>query len=93
MEAARTAAQADVAREVAVLADMPDPATDILGAVAWAGAVLSPANPLVMGLVDRALASRMEWQEVAAALGVDPTDKAAVGNVAQTFRRRRSRYA
>lgn len=89
-EASRIAAKAEVTRELTVLADMPDPGADILGAIAWAGTVLTPTHPLVMRLVDQALASRMEWREVATAFGIDPEDEAAVANVAQTHRRRRA---
>ena len=89
--ATATQAKAKAAMDVAVLADMPDPDTDLLGAIAWAATIRGPGDRLVLAMVERALAQRMEWREVTTAFGVDPTDHAAVLNTAQSLRRYRCR--
>lgn len=90
--AAKAQAKAAVDMDVAVMADMPDPDEDILGAIAWATTVRGPGDRLVLAMVERALAQRLEWREVVvAALGVDPDDGAAVLNAAQSLRRYRAR--
>lgn len=89
--ATRAVAKADTVRLNGLLALSPDPGEDLLGAIAWAGIVVGPADPLTVGLVERALGERWEWREIATALGADPGDEAAVANVAQAHRRRRAR--
>ena len=88
--AAEVQVKARTAMDVAVLADMPDPDVDLLGAIAWAATIRGPGDRLVLAMVDRALAQRMEWREVVVAFGVDPTDSAAVLNAAQSRRRYRA---
>lgn len=89
--AAAMQAKAKAAMDVAVLADMPNPDVDLLGAIAWAATIRGPGDRLVLAMVKRALAQRMEWREVTTAFGVDPTDHAAVLNTAQSLRRYRAK--
>lgn len=89
--AAAATSQAESVKEKGLLALMPDPATDILGAIAWGVIAVGPTHAAVVELIERALADRREWREIASAFGADPSDDVAVGNIAQAFRRHRAK--
>lgn len=74
------------------LAAGPDPAADILGAIAWrlAWPELPGGDPVVADLIDRARARRFTWREIAVASG-ESDDRGGEGRTRarQVWRRER----
>jgi hypothetical protein len=66
--------QAQAARNDLIAAG-PDPAVDVLGAIAWRAAWPEPGHgdPELADLIDRARAARFTWREIAVACGDEDT--------------------
>ena len=74
----------------ATIAQGPDPANDILGAIAWRWTILGDDAPELADLIEAAVTEhRLSWKEIGAACDVNPDDQLAVEAFAAARRRRR----